>query len=147
MFEKDSRRVENPKHLQINVFMLYSRMTFTIEPASNKKIDTEVTAFLPRNSKGYITSKFRTIEINEVFYGHHHLWLGILNKSFEDNIEIKKGAPIGFIVIQPENWKFHYVPLKVKAKKEKKSYTLKNKKADRQIFKSLWLCICYERYS
>ena len=54
MFEKDSRRVENPKHLQINVFMLYSRMTFTIEPASNKKIDTEVTAFLPRNSKGYI---------------------------------------------------------------------------------------------
>ena len=69
MFEKDSRRVENPKHLQINVFMLYSRMTFTIEPASNKKIDTEVTAFLPRNSKGYITSNLELSKLMKFFTG------------------------------------------------------------------------------
>ena len=102
---------------------------------TNKKIDTKVTAFLPNNSRGYITSKLKTDEINELFYGKHRLGLEILNKSFEDNIEIKKEQPIGFFVAEPENLKFQHVPCKTKAKK--KSYTLKNKKADRQIFKSL----------
>ena len=53
--------------------MLYSPRKFTIEPPTRKKIDTEVTAFLPKNSRGYITSKFRTDEINEHFYGRHRL--------------------------------------------------------------------------
>ena len=80
--------------------------------------------FLPRNSKGYVTSKFRTNEINEVFYGHHYLWLKILNnKSFEDNFKIKKGALIGFIVIEVENLKFHSL------------YTEKEKKVIRQKIK------------
>ena len=90
LLEKDSKTVNNPKHLQRNVFSLYSPRKFTIEPAANKKIDTEVTAFLPKNSRGFITSKFRTDEINEVFYGKHRLRLEILNKPFQDNIEIKK---------------------------------------------------------
>ena len=49
MFEKDSRTLKNPKRLQKNVSLLYSPRKFTIEPASNKKTDTEITAFLPRN--------------------------------------------------------------------------------------------------
>ena len=77
LFEKDSRTVKNPKHLQ------------------NEKIDTEVTALLPNNCRGYITSKFKTDEINKLFHGKHCLWLEMLNKSFEDNIETKKGQPIG----------------------------------------------------
>ena len=93
---------------------------------TNKKIDTKVTAFLPNNSRGYITSKLKTDEINELFYGKHRLGLEILNKSFEDNIEIKKEQPIGFFVAEPENLKFQHVPCKTKAKK--KSYTLKNKR-------------------
>ena len=56
--------------------------------------------------------QFRTNEINKTFYGRHRLWLEILNKSFEDNIEIKKEVPIGFIAIEPKNLKFHYVPPK-----------------------------------
>ena len=37
------------------------------------------------------------------FYGKHCLWMGVLNKYFKDNIEIKKGQPIGFFVVEPEN--------------------------------------------
>ena len=70
LFEKDSRTVKNPKHVQKNVIMLYSPRKFTIEPPTRKKIDTEVTAFLPKNSREYITSKFRT---DEHFYGRHRL--------------------------------------------------------------------------
>ena len=133
MFERQ-QDIKKSKALRKEYFLLHSLRNITIEPESNKKIDTKTTAFLPRNSKGYITSKFRTNEINEVFYGRSCLWLEILNKSFEDNIEIKNRAPIGFTVIEPENLKFHYVSLKAKAKKEKKYYTPKNKKADRRIF-------------
>ena len=70
--------------------MLYSPRQFKIEPASCKKIDTEVTAFLPTNSKGFLTSKFRGDEIIELFHGKHRLWVEIINKSFEDYIKIKK---------------------------------------------------------
>ena len=68
----------------------------TIAPATSEKIDTEVTAFLPKNSRGYITSKFKTDEINELFYGELFYGWKYLSKSFEDNIEIEKGHPIVF---------------------------------------------------
>ena len=58
-FGKDNKRVKNPRHLQRNVFILFSLGQINIEPASCRKIDTEVTAFLPTNAKGFLTSKFR----------------------------------------------------------------------------------------
>ena len=39
LFEKDCRTVKDPKHLQKNVFLLYSLRKFTIEPATSEKID------------------------------------------------------------------------------------------------------------
>ena len=86
-FEKDNKLVKNLRHLQRNVFMLYSPLQFKIEPESCKKIDTEVTAFLPTNSKGFLISKFRGDEINKLFHGKHRLWVEIINKSFEDHIK------------------------------------------------------------
>ena len=112
IFSKDSRAVKNPKHVQNYVFLLYSPRKFTSEPATSEKIDTEITDFLAKNSKGYITSKHRTDEINELFHGKHHLCLEILNKLFEDMIEIKVGKPIGFFVVEPEKLKFQHVPCK-----------------------------------
>ena len=67
LFEKNSRIVNNLRLLQRNVFLLYSPRKFTIQPATIEKIDTEVTAFLPKKPRGYITSKFKTDEINELF--------------------------------------------------------------------------------
>ena len=107
--------------------MLYSLRNFTVEPATNENSDTEIIAFLPKNSTRYITSKFKTGEINELFYGKHRLCVEILNRSFEDNIEIKKGQSIGLFVAEPENLKFHHVPCKTKAKKKKECYTPKKK--------------------
>ena len=48
-FEKDSTQVKNPKYLERNIFMVYSPQALKIEPASCRKIDTEATAFLPKN--------------------------------------------------------------------------------------------------
>ena len=49
MFEKDNTTVKHRRHLQKNVFLHYSPRKLKIEQASCKKIDTEITAFLPTN--------------------------------------------------------------------------------------------------
>ena len=136
-FKKSVEQYKIQNTYKKNVFLLYSPRKFTIEPATSEKIDTEVSAFLPKNSKGYITSKFRTDEINELFCAKYCLWIEILNKSFEGNIEIEKGQRIDFFVVEPENLKFQHVLFKVNTKKVKKSYISKNKKTDRRLFKSL----------
>ena len=59
VFEKNRRTVKNPKHLLKNIVLLYSPRNFTIEGATNEKFDTELTALLPKNYRGYITSKFK----------------------------------------------------------------------------------------
>ena len=69
IFEKISRTVKSLKHLQKNVFLLYSPRKFTIEPPSNKKVDTEMTAFLLRNSKWYITSYSELTKLIKPFTG------------------------------------------------------------------------------
>ena len=119
-FEKDNKRVKNPRHLQRNVFILFSPDQFKIELASCKKIDTEVTAFLPTNSKGYLTSKFRGDKTNELFHGKQHLRVEIINKSFEDHIKIRKGQLLGFLLVEPDNLKFQHIPQQRKTKKERK---------------------------
>ena len=98
IFQRDSKSVKGPKHVQRNVFMLQSPRKIEIELATNKKIDKGIFTFLSNNSNGYVTSRFRSGAINEFSSGWHRLWLEILNKSFEDTIEIKNGEVIGFFV-------------------------------------------------
>ena len=68
IFEKDNFSLKNPKHIQENVFIIYSPKAMKIEPATHMKIDTKVTVFLPQNSKGFLTSIFRRDDINELFH-------------------------------------------------------------------------------
>ena len=78
-------------------------------------------------------------EINELFYGKHRLWVEILNKAFEDPIEVGRSKPLGFLVVEPENSKFHHVPSKKRATKtkNKETYTPKIKKTDRRLSKQV----------
>ena len=55
---------------------------------------------LSRNSKPFVTSIFRGDEINEICSQKHRLW--VLNKSFEETVEIEKNQPLGLLAIEPE---------------------------------------------
>ena len=109
IFKKSSGRIKEPKRLK------------KIEPTTSIKIDTELILLLLQNSKGFITSIFRGDEINEFCSEKQRLWIEILNKSFEDTIEIKKHTPLGFVVIESEHLKFRYETSKNKKDKVKKS--------------------------
>ena len=62
----------------------------------------------------------------------------ILSKPFEDDNEIKRGVPLPFLRVNPENLTFHHVPTKQKTKEEKKGGTMKLKKAERSFLR------CYD---
>ena len=53
-------------------------------------------------------------------------------KMLKDPIEIKGRQPLGFLVVEPENLKLHYVPSKKKAKKKKRTRRCTHRKRKRQ---------------
>ena len=103
IFSRENSTQKNPKHLQKNVFVTYSPKTVKIEPASSIKIETELTVFLPQNSKEFLTAIIRGNEINELFYGKIRLWVDVLSTCFEDTIKIKKNQSLGCLVVETEN--------------------------------------------
>ena len=88
ILKRSQANVKKPKHLKENVFILYSPRTVKIEPATNKRIDTEIIVSLPKNSKEFVTSIFRGDEINKFNIEQQRLWIEILNKSYEETVEI-----------------------------------------------------------
>ena len=107
-------KIQNMKR---NVFIIYSPRHIKIEPASFRRVDTEIVFFfLPQNSRGFITSRFNGNKLKEVFDGEHRLWIEILNRSFVDNIVIKKNKPLGFVVVELEKLNFKHVLTKKKNK-------------------------------
>ena len=122
ILKRSLANVKKPKHLKKkkkNVFILYSPRTVKIEPATSKRIDTEIIVSLPKNSKGFVTSIFRRDEINEFNSEQQQLWVEILNKSYEETVEIKKKNPLGFVIIEPEHLKFKHETETIKNKKKK----------------------------
>ena len=120
LFKNDTTAIKNPRHMKKNVFIIYSPKDVKVELGSYRRMDIEVAVFLSPNSNGFITSRFNGDELKEVFEGKHHFWIEILNRSFEDNIVVKKNKPVGFLVIEPENLKFHYAQAMKKKNKTKK---------------------------
>ena len=114
IFKRAHGRIKKPTHINSNVFILYAPTKITIKPASSHTIDIEVIVLLPDNSNGFVTSKFRGDEIHKFDARKQRLWIEISNKSFTFDIVIKRGSPLGFVVIEPE-----YLPQKHVTKKKK----------------------------
>lgn len=66
VFERSYRRIKKPDHINKNIFVLYAPSQVIIEPANTNKIDTEIILLLPKESKAFVTSKFRGDEITRV---------------------------------------------------------------------------------
>ena len=129
-----NRGVRNPKHLRKNIFIIYSSKKVKIEPSTCLNIDTEIILPLPEKSNGFVASIFSGDEVNELRQKKQRLQIEILNKSFEDTIEIKRHSPLGFVVIEPEHLKLKYE----KPKNKKKKYTISKTLYKLRIQKATW---------
>lgn len=134
IFKMSNRGVRNPKHLRKNIFIIYSSKKVKIEPSTCLNIDTEIILPLPEKSNGFVASIFSGDEVNELCQKKQCLQIEILNKSFEDTIEIKRHSPLGFVVIEPEHLKLkHETP-----KNKKKKYTISKTLYKLRIQKATW---------
>ena len=51
-------------------------------------------------TQGYLMSKLKTGEIEQIVCGEQRILIGILNKFLTENIEIKKKSMLGFFVLE-----------------------------------------------
>ena len=129
IFSKDSRAVENPKHLQKMFFYFIHQENLLLNQQLSKRLIQKLLIFAKKFQEIYYIEIDETDEINELFYGKHRLWFKILNKSFEDNIEII-GQPIGFFVIDPDNFNMYISTYTVQNKGKKREEQLHAKKQE-----------------
>ena len=125
IFKRTYSRVKKPQHINKNIFVIFMPKRINIEPATSYELDTEIILILPQGSHGFVTSKFRSDEIHRINAKKQHLWIEILNKSFEKNLVVEKNSAIGLVIIEPDN-----LPHKLRQKRTKIKRTkhrMKNK--------------------
>ena len=103
VFKRDNKNFKKLRHLKNLVSLLHAPRNINICPMQYEMEDTEVIVSLLENFQGYVTSKFRTDEIEEIFCGEQRILIGILNKSLTENIEIKTKSMLGFFVLETKS--------------------------------------------
>ena len=101
IFSRHSKSIKKPLFLKDGGFLIYAPRKLKFLPAEFTKYDTEVTVTLPRDSQGFFGSKYKD-EIEQFLSIKESLWIGILNKSFFEDIVIGKGQVLGFFVLKTD---------------------------------------------
>lgn len=99
-----------PKRYEKNIFTVFSQKRLTIEAADTETIDTELTIELPEKCTTFLATKFEGQDIQK-FIGpcRKRLWLTLLNQSYSEDYQIKKGDIIGYLVIERDNLNVLYI--------------------------------------
>ena len=119
----DKIKMIDPQRFQKNIFSIFAQKSLVIETADIEKINTELLVDLPENYSAYLTTKFKNQAIKE-FIGpcKKRLWIEILNSSYLNKLNIKKGDLIGCLLFEPnENVNVFYI------RKKKPNYSQKKK--------------------
>ena len=119
----DKIKMIDPQRFQKNIFSIFAQKSLVIETADIEKINTELLVDLPENYSAYLTTKFKNQTIKE-FIGpcKKRLWIEILNSSYLNKLNIKKGDLMGCLLFEPnENVNVFYI------RKKKPNYSQKKK--------------------
>ena len=103
ILKSDQFNLKKPQHLKNNVYIIYSPKTVIVETANSINVDTNIILKLPQKAKAFRGQGIR--EINKV---KQRLWITLLSESYFKRLIIKRGTPLRFLVIEPENIKVQY---------------------------------------
>ena len=134
-FRRDSKIVKKPLHLKNGVFLIYAPRQLKLSPTQFERYDAEVAVILPENSCGYFTSKFKIDEIEQISGDIQRIWIEILNRSFTEEIVIKKSRPFGFFVLETKG-KIN-IKYETAQKTKKTSSKISKKKTKEWFFKQI----------
>ena len=100
-----------PKKYEKNIFTIFSQRNLIIETADTETFDTELIIEVSKNHTAFLVTKFEGQEIKK-FTGpcRKRLWLTILNQSYSNKLQIKKGDLIGYLLFEPDkNINVYYI--------------------------------------
>ena len=103
-----------PKKYEKNIFTIFSQRNLIIETADTETFDTELIIEVSKNHTAFLVTKFEGQEIKK-FTGpcRKRLWLTILNQSYSNKLQIKKGDLIGYLLFEPDkNINVYYITKK-----------------------------------
>ena len=105
----EKNNLKKPKKNEKTIFTLYSPKKEIIKKADTISIDTEISIKLPENSSAFLVTKFEDQEIIKVNGpAKKRLWITLLNESYLNSYQIKKGDEIGYLIIEPTTIKIDY---------------------------------------
>ena len=124
-FKRDNKNIKNPLHLKNGVFLICTPRKLTFPPIQFNRCDTEVTVTLPKDSYGYFSSKFKTVETEQISSNLQRICIVVINKLLTEDIVIKKNKAFGFFALESKD----RIAIKY-ATETKKDYCVKNIKKE-----------------
>ena len=104
-----NKKLKKPSQSQNNILTLYALRSAYIERADTLTIDTELILDLPEKSTANLVTKFQGQKTQTIVGPKiERLWLTLLNESYFDKYNIKRGDIIGYLIIEPKNLKTYY---------------------------------------
>ena len=87
-----------PKKYEKNIFTIFSQRNWIIETADTETFDKELIIEVSKNHTAFPATKFEGQEIKK-FTGpcRKRLWVTILNQSYSNKLQIKKGDLTGYL--------------------------------------------------
>lgn len=108
ILKSDQFNLKKPQHLKNNVYIIYSPKTVIVETANSINVDANIILKLPQKAKAFVAIRFRGQGIREINKVKQRLWITLLSESYFKRLIIKRGTPLRFLVIEPENIKVQY---------------------------------------
>ena len=118
------KKIKKPYRSKENILTIHSPKSCRIETANTLSIDTGITIELTENTTVHLTTKFKGQKIQTIDGPNkQRLWLTLLNESYFDKHQIKKGDLIGYLVFEPNNIQIKYEKnLPVKTRRPPNNY-------------------------
>ena len=95
--------MKNPKYLRKNVFIVYSPKLKLNQLLPAKSTQNWSCFYQKEQNLFHLSSKGTIFSVEK-----QHLWVEILNKSFEEQLKFDRSSPLGFVVIGPEYLKVNH---------------------------------------
>ena len=111
-------KIKKPKHLENNVFVLYSPERLKFEPGQNKMVDMKLNITFPTHVTGSCKLLLQLSNAGLCLQNANHLsqntnlHLQIFNSSMTQTIEIKSRGEIGYFIADCDETEIKYEYLK-----------------------------------
>ena len=104
-----NNKIKKPYKSKENILTIHSPKSCVIEAVNTISIDTGIIINLPKKSTAHLTTRSKGQKIIEIQGPRkERLWLTLLNESYFEKHQIKKGEIIRYLLLSPSDLSVKY---------------------------------------